>query len=91
MKAAIKSLESKESREKYRRLRRAEKLFLQAAEQAGNIDLARYIQSNLEDEEEKEVQASYINKEELTHVSASDQVSRQLTSETLHTSRSSNF
>ena len=52
MKAAIKSLESKESREKYLRLRRAEKLFLQAAEQSGNVDLARYIQSDLEDDEE---------------------------------------
>ena len=33
--------------------------------------------------------SAYINKKELTHVSASDNVSRQLTSETLHASRSS--
>ncbi|MBR2474158.1 MAG: hypothetical protein IKB51_03920 [Clostridia bacterium] len=63
MKAAIKSLESKESREKYLRLRKAEKLFLQAAEQSGNVDLAKYIQSDLEDEE-KEVQASYTSGQE---------------------------
>lgn len=34
--------------------------------------------------------SAYISKEELTYVSASDKVSRQLTSKTLHTSHSSN-
>ena len=81
MKAAIKSLESKESREKYRRLRRAEKLFLQAAEQSGNVDLARYIQSDLEDEEEKvdkekEVRYNYNSKRKWTENILSTEDSR---------------
>ena len=62
MKAAIKSLESKESREKYRRLRRAEKLFLKAAEQAGNNELVRFIQSD-DEEEEKAYLNAFENEE----------------------------
>ena len=52
MKAAIKSFESKESREKYKRLVKAQKLFLEAAETAGDTRLANIIQGLLDDEEE---------------------------------------
>ncbi len=55
MKAAIKSFESKESREQYKRLVKAQKLFLEAAETAGNTDLADFIRKIVGNDDEENV------------------------------------